>query len=85
MLAGRGDDCIASYIDGRCVMRDGQVQGVDYPALQRQAQQQFEKLMRSHSDRAFGQADWKGLFKPAIPFADDYSADAPLSAIDPLL
>ncbi len=30
--------------------------------------------MRSHSDRAFGQPDWKGLFKPAIPFADDYSA-----------
>ena len=59
VLAGRGDDCIASYIDGRCVMQDGQVQGVDYPALQRQAQRQFEKLMRSHSDRAFGQPDWK--------------------------
>jgi cytosine/adenosine deaminase-related metal-dependent hydrolase len=85
VLAGRGDDCIASYIDGRCVMQDGQVQGVDYPALQRQAQRQFEKLMRSHSDRAFGQPDWKTLFQPAIPFADDYSAQAPLSAIDPLL
>ncbi|VVN65118.1 amidohydrolase family protein [Pseudomonas fluorescens] len=85
VLAGRGDDCIASYIDGRCVMHNGQVQGVDYPALQRQGQRQFEKLMRSHSDRAFGQPDWKGLFKPAIPFADDYSAQAPLSAIDPLL
>jgi len=66
-------------------MQDGQVQGVDYPALQRQAQRQFEKLMRSHSARAFGQPDWKTLFKPAIPFADDYSADAPLSAIDQLL
>jgi cytosine/adenosine deaminase-related metal-dependent hydrolase len=85
LLAGRGDDCIASYIDGRCVMQDGQVRGVDYPALQRQAQQQFEKLMRSHSDRAFGQPDWKTLFQPAIPFADDYSAHAPLSAMDPLL
>jgi hypothetical protein len=42
VLAGRGDDCIASYIDGRCVMQDGQVHGVDYPTLQRQAQQQFE-------------------------------------------
>jgi len=85
VLAGRGDDCIASYIDGRCVMQDGQVQGVDYPALQRQAQRQFEKLMRSHSERAFGQPDWKGLFQPAIPFADDYSAQVPLSTIDPLL
>ena len=85
VLAGRGDDCIASYIDGRCVMQDGQVQGVDYPALQRQAQRQFETLMRSHSSRAFGQPDWKTLFTPAIPFADHYSAHAPLSAIDPLL
>ena len=85
VLAGRGDDCIASYIDGRCVMQDGQVEGVDYPALQRQAQRQFEKLMRSHSDRAFDQPDWKSLFQPAIPFADDYSAQTPLSAIEPLL
>jgi cytosine/adenosine deaminase-related metal-dependent hydrolase len=84
LLAGRGDDCVASYIDGRCVMHDGQVTGVDYPALQRQAQLQYEKLMRSHSDRAFTRPDWKTLFQPSIPFADDYSADAPLSAIDPL-
>jgi hypothetical protein len=41
--------------------------------------------MRSHSDRAFGQPDWKTLFQPAILFADNYSAQAPLSAIDPLL
>ncbi|MFJ2427106.1 amidohydrolase family protein [Pseudomonas sp. NPDC087804] len=84
LLAGRGDDCVASYIDGRCVMHDGQVTGVDYPALQRQAQLQYEKLMRSHSDRAFTRPDWKTLFQPSIPFADEYSADAPLSAIDPL-
>ena len=84
VLAGRGDDCIATYIDGRCVMQDGQVQGVDYPALQRQAQRQFEKLMRSHADRATGQPDWKTLFKPAIAFADDYSASAPLCSIAPL-
>lgn len=83
VLAGRGDDCIASYIDGRCVMRDGQVRGVDYPALQRQAQQQFAKLMRSHSQRAADLPAWQTLFRPAIPFADDYSAQAPLCAIDP--
>ncbi|WP_166359958.1 chlorohydrolase family protein [Pseudomonas akapageensis] len=81
ILAGRGDDCVASYIDGRCVMQDGQVLGIDYPSLQRQAQQQFHTLMRSHADRAFGRPDWRRLFKPAIPFADDYSATLPLSAL----
>nr|WP_178117815.1 amidohydrolase family protein [Pseudomonas sp. R5(2019)] len=80
MLAGRGDDCIASFIDGRCVMQDGQVQGVDYHALQQQAQAQFHTLMRSHADRAFGRPDWRSLFKPAIPYADAYSADTPLCA-----
>ncbi|WP_371364526.1 amidohydrolase family protein [Pseudomonas sp. QL9] len=78
VTAGRGDDCIASYIDGRCVMQDGQVVGVDYAALQRQADVLFEKQMRHHSDRAFGNPPWRTLFHSAIPFADAYSAEAPL-------
>lgn len=84
ILAGRGDDCIASYINGRCVMQNGQVQGVDYTALQQQAQQQFHKLMRSHSNRAFGHPDWRDLFIPAIPYADAYSAATPLCSVSTL-
>jgi hypothetical protein len=34
--------------------------------------------MRSHADRAFGQADWRGLFKPSIAFADQESYERPL-------
>lgn len=78
LLAGRGDDCIASYIDGHCVMESGQVAGVDHAALQAQAQHQYLKLMQSHSHRAFGQPPWRTLFRPALPYADDYSAEAPL-------
>ncbi len=81
ILAGRGDDCIASWINGRCVMEDGQVKGVDYPTLQRQAQRQFHKLMQSHAERAFGQPDWRGLFQPAMPFADAWSAERPLCTL----
>ncbi|MNZ77793.1 Guanine deaminase [compost metagenome] len=79
VTAGRGDDCIASYIDGRCVMHDGQVVGVDYRDLQIRADALFETQMRHHSRRAFGNPEWRGLFKPAIPFADAYSAQVPLS------
>ncbi|WP_339462559.1 amidohydrolase family protein [Pseudomonas sp. EA_105y_Pfl2_R69] len=78
ILAGRGDDCVDSWIDGRRVMENGQVQGVDYPAIQQQAQRQFHKLMQSHADRAHCQPDWRGLFKPAIPFADAWSESRPL-------
>ncbi|MBT8769365.1 amidohydrolase family protein [Metapseudomonas boanensis] len=81
ILAGRGDDCIASWIDGRCVMHDGQVNGVDYASLQHQAQQQFHALMRSHATRAFGQPDWRSLFQPAIPFADAWSEARPLCTL----
>lgn len=76
--AGRGDDCIASYIDGRCVMQDGQVIGVDYADLQRRADALFQKQMQHHAERAFGNPPWCSLFRSAIPFADPYSADAPL-------
>ncbi|MDF3936764.1 amidohydrolase family protein [Pseudomonas citronellolis] len=78
VTAGRGDDCIASYIDGRCVMQGGQVVGVDYPSLQRQADALFQKQMQHHSARAFGNPPWRELFHPSIPFADAYSAQAPL-------
>lgn len=76
--AGRGDDCIASFIDGRSVMQDGQVQGADYADLQRRADALFQKQMQHHAERAFGNPPWRTLFRSAIPFADSYSADAPL-------
>ena len=50
MLAGRGTDCRASYIAGRCVMEDFAVKGVDASALQREAARQYDKLMASHSE-----------------------------------
>lgn len=78
ILAGRGDDCIASWIDGRLVMENGQVNGVDYRTLQCQAQRQFQRLMESHAERAVGQPDWRSLFQPAIPFADAWSAERPI-------
>src|SRR6218665_139571 len=41
ILAGRGSDCRASYIGGRCVMEDFQVGATDSAALQAQADRQF--------------------------------------------
>lgn len=69
LLAGRGTDCRASYIAGRCVMEDFEVQGVDMRALQDQANRQFGKLMASHQDRAFGNPPPERLFHPVFPWA----------------
>ena len=70
VLAGRGTDCRASYIAGRCVMEDFAVVGVDLLALQDQADRQFQKLMASHQARAFGNPPSERLFHPVFPWAD---------------
>lgn len=69
LLAGRGTDCRASYIRGRCVMEDFAVMGVDAVALQAQADRQFQKLMASHQSRAFGNPPPERLFHPVFPWA----------------
>ena len=69
LLSGRGTDCRASYIAGRCVMEDFAVQGVDMRSLQDQANSQFRKLMDSHQQRAFGNLPPDRLFHPVFPWA----------------
>ena len=70
ILAGRGTDCRASYVAGRCVMEDFAVLGVDAAALQAQAQRQYEKLMASHSQRAFGKPPAERLFHSVFPWGE---------------
>jgi cytosine/adenosine deaminase-related metal-dependent hydrolase len=68
LLAGRGTDCRASYIAGRCVMEDFKVLGADMAALQAQADLQFDRLLESHRARAFGQPPRERLFHPVFPW-----------------
>ena len=68
ILAGRGTDCRASYIAGRCVMEDFKVAGLDTAEMQTQADRQFEKLMASHQSRAFGNLPPEKLFHPVFPW-----------------
>jgi cytosine/adenosine deaminase-related metal-dependent hydrolase len=71
MLSGRGTDCRASYIAGRCVMEDFTVEGIDADALQREAARQYGKLMASHSARAFDRPPAERLFHPLYPRAGE--------------
>jgi hypothetical protein len=77
LLAGRGSDCRASYIRGRCVMEDFAVRGVDATALQAEADRQFGKLMASHRDRAFGNPPLDPLFHPVFPWAGTRNSREP--------
>ena len=71
ILSGRGTDCRASYIGGRCVMEDFRVSGADVDTLQSQADRQFAKLMASHRTRAFDNPGLDRLFHPVFPWARD--------------
>ena len=69
VLAGRGSDCRASYIRGRCVMEDFAVKGIDEASLQAQAAAQFEKLIASHGKRAFVDPGAANVIHPVYPRA----------------
>ncbi len=70
-LAGRGTDCRASYIAGRCVMEDFAVVSVDMLALQAQADRQFEKLLANQRARRFDDAAHLPLVEPVFAWADE--------------
>jgi cytosine/adenosine deaminase-related metal-dependent hydrolase len=52
-LAGRGTDCRASYIAGRCVMEDFRVGGLDEAGLQAQADRLMARQMAHQQQRRF--------------------------------
>lgn len=68
-LAGRGTDCRASYIAGRCVMEDFTVGQVDMNALQAQADRQFAKLLANQQQRRFDDAVTQALVQPVFAWA----------------
>jgi cytosine/adenosine deaminase-related metal-dependent hydrolase len=68
-LAGRGTDCRASYIRGRCVMENFEIHAAMEAALHAQADRQFSTLIASHQVRAFDDAAPARLFHPVFPWA----------------
>ena len=66
LLSGSGRDFRASFIDGIEVMTDGQVRGADYAALTAAADQQFQKALLAHQDRAPGQPAIASMFKSSF-------------------
>lgn len=69
-LAGRGTDCRASYIAGRCVMEDFKVGGIDPQALQAQADTQFAKLLINQQARRFDGTEASTLVQPVFPWVN---------------
>lgn len=66
LLNGTGRDIRTVIVNGRVVVRDGAVPGIDLPAYHARAQQQFNKLIASYPERAHLHPPVSEIFKPSF-------------------
>ena len=67
MLTGHGRDFSTVVIDGRFVMRDRAIPGIDEAADNARAQAQFERLMAQYPRRTAGHPPTSEIFSSAYP------------------
>lgn len=70
-LAGRGTDCRASYVAGRCIMEDFRVGGSDEAELQPQADRQFALQVAHQAQRRCDPASRAPVLRTVFPSAID--------------
>ncbi|MGE0240490.1 MAG: amidohydrolase family protein [Parvibaculaceae bacterium] len=67
LIGGSGRDVHSVVIDGRFVMEDRRIPGMDFAADARRAQRQFEGLIARYPDRTFGHPQVSDIFSSAYP------------------
>lgn len=67
LIGGSGRDVKSVIIDGRFVMEDRKIPGMDFDADVRRAQRQFEGLMARYPDRTYGHPPTSEIFSSAYP------------------
>lgn len=67
LLGASGRDVTDVIIDGRVVMSDGTIPGVDWTALHIQAQAQFERLLTKYPERTWEHPELEQIFPSSYP------------------
>jgi len=67
LLNGSGRDVRTVIIDGRIVMQDGVIPGVDHDAMRKGAQARFDAMVAQYPDRTFGHPPLEEIFAPTYP------------------
>jgi cytosine/adenosine deaminase-related metal-dependent hydrolase len=67
VMNGSGRDFSTVIVDGRVVVRDRQLPGVDLEALRVRAQAQYEQLIASYPERSLGHPPVEEIFTPSFP------------------
>jgi cytosine/adenosine deaminase-related metal-dependent hydrolase len=68
MLSGTGRDFKTSIINGRVVLKDWQLPGVDMDEFRRRAQTQFDSLIEKYPLRTWRHPPVEEIFLPSYPF-----------------
>lgn len=67
LLNGAGRDVHSVVIDGRFVMQEGVIPGVDHHALQEGAQRRFDAMLAQYPDRTLNHPPVQDIFAPTYP------------------
>src|SRR6478752_6223655 len=67
VLSGSGRDITTVIVNGRTVVRDRQIDGVDFDAMRDQAQRQYAKVVESAPERSFGHPSIEEIYLPSFP------------------
>jgi cytosine/adenosine deaminase-related metal-dependent hydrolase len=67
VMNGTGRDFTTVIVNGRTVVRDHAMPGVDLPALHARAQTQYAKLIASYPERAHLHPPVEEIFRPSFP------------------
>jgi len=67
VLNGTGRDFTTVIVNGRTVVRDGQIPGIDLHAFHERAQRQYEKLIASYPERSHLHPPVEQIFAPSFP------------------
>lgn len=70
VLAGSGRDFRTVIINGRTVMRDGQIPGVDLDELRDRAQSQFDRLIAKYPLRTWRHPPVEQIFRPSYAYIE---------------
>ncbi|MGE0239402.1 MAG: amidohydrolase family protein [Parvibaculaceae bacterium] len=68
MLSGTGRDFKTAIVNGRTVMRDRQLPGIDLDDYRRRAQSQFDGLIAKYPMRTWRHPPVEEIFSPSFPF-----------------
>lgn len=74
-VSGSGKDVKLSIINGRVVMKDQRIPGLDLGTIQYKGQQYFDKMRQGYLERDYQQLPEKELFRPSFRIVDSIDVE----------